>query len=264
MSLRYCIVGAVIALLAPWGLLLVRSLLGQVPLDFSALWLEVATNWTFYVYVATFCLVVLSSSGWELGRREDEQRAQSFTDPLTSLSNRRALTRWLEHELARSTRYQTPLALLMMDLDDLKEINDRFGHAAGDRALRALASSLRMCCRASDLLIRYGGDEFVVVAPETTAAEATELADRIGSVLTQSAVRLNLHSTVLSVSIGVAAIDRPQIDTVTPARLLLSADEALYRAKREHHAIKALEQTSARRPTSPSSQLSKHSSDHHP
>src|SRR6185503_6605263 len=122
-------------------------------------------------------------------------------------------------ELLRADRYGTPLALLIVDVDHLKQVNDRAGHTAGDRALAAVADAMRRSCRATDLPARVGGDELAVLASSTTAAEAVTLAERIRASLPPS----------LSVSIGVADLDGAAAETVEA--LYIAADQALYRAK---------------------------------
>jgi diguanylate cyclase (GGDEF)-like protein len=116
------------------------------------------------------------------------------------------------------------LALLMIDLDRLKTINDRSGHSAGDKALRRVASALRRTCRATDVAARYGGDEFIVLAPGATAAQAMELAERI-----RVAARRSDPVSPISVSIGITDLTRAPDHTAEALRD--SADRALYEAK---------------------------------
>lgn len=104
----------------------------------------------------------------------------SETDVLTGLANARGLFDRLEAELARSRRYHEPLALLLVDLDGLKRINDRHGHHAGDEAIRSLAAVIRFQLRESDVGARWGGDEFAVLAPNTSEHDAVALAAREG------------------------------------------------------------------------------------
>jgi diguanylate cyclase (GGDEF)-like protein len=116
------------------------------------------------------------------------------------------------------------VALLLFDLDVLPTINDRRGHAAGDVALRKVAECLASTCRASDITARYGGDEFIVLLPETRAREAVEMAERI-----RSAVRACLPGSPISVSIGAA--DLASASAASPDALCEAADHALYEAK---------------------------------
>src|SRR3954468_1899233 len=132
-----------------------------------------------YGYLLAATVALTTVLGWVVGRKEDLLETLSVTDPLTGLANRRRMLAAFGDELNRSARYGTPLALLLIDLDRLKEINDRRGHAQGDRALQLVADSLRRSCRATDLAARTGGDEFLVLAVETSAGEALALAHRI-------------------------------------------------------------------------------------
>jgi diguanylate cyclase (GGDEF)-like protein len=185
-----------------------------------------------YLLVATVALTTVL--GWIVGRKEDRLEELSVTDPLTGLANRRRLLAAFGDELNRSARYGTPLALLLIDLDRLKEINDRRGHALGDRALQLVAESLRRSCRATDLAARTGGDEFLVLAVNTSAGEALALAHRICATVRRLGAAANAKEKTMpppevTVSIGVADLD----DITLPTFLSLhaAADAALYAAK---------------------------------
>src|SRR4029078_8568358 len=108
----------------------------------------------------------------------DQLELSSATDPLTDLPNRRYFSSRLRQELFRASRYGVPVTLLLLDLDGLKQINDHYGHSAGDRALCAVADCLKRTCRATDVPVRCGGDEFAVLVPETFAEDALDLAKR--------------------------------------------------------------------------------------
>jgi len=150
-------------------------------------------------------------------------------DPLTNLLNRRSFVRELEVEVRRSQRYSRPLALLLFDFDDLKVLNDTHGHAAGDDALRDVASTLRSELRTADHAFRIGGDEFAVIMPEATEADANAAAERIA----ESAQRSPRPGEWrLTMSVGVALCDS-QRDS---AALLRAADEAMYQMKRRRQA----------------------------
>lgn len=153
----------------------------------------------------------------------------SITDGLTGLYNARYLEARLGEEVARSHRYGHPLALLMMDLDTMKSVNDRFGHLEGNRLLRQVAAILTETVRRSDLVIRYAGDEFVVLMPETTAADARMVAERICGTIAASPFIVGEEQVTVTVSVGVAASDGGQADGES---LIRSADTAMYRAKR--------------------------------
>jgi len=157
-------------------------------------------------------------------RRELERL--SITDDLTGLYNRRYLMETLANEVRRSRRLDHPCALLMADVDHFKEYNDAYGHLAGDEALTRIAGVLRETTRDVDCAVRYGGEEFVVLMPETKAPGAIETAQRIRTRLATD----ELVGGKLSVSIGVAQFPD---DGDTPEALLARADAALYGAKRE-------------------------------
>jgi diguanylate cyclase (GGDEF)-like protein len=179
-----------------------------------------------YAYTSLSLLLLLTVLGWLLGRHEDRLQAGSLTDPLTGLWNRRQLATRLQEELARALRHRTPLSFLLLDVDQLKQLNDRAGHQAGDDALRRVADAIRRSCRRSDVPARYGGDEFAVLAPATAGVDAAALAERICV-----AVREYSDSgPPVSVSIGVADLtDLPTSELHD--ELATAADRALYLAK---------------------------------
>jgi diguanylate cyclase (GGDEF)-like protein/PAS domain S-box-containing protein len=154
---------------------------------------------------------------------EDHLRRQALSDSLTGLANHRRLFDVLQSEICRTKRTEREFSLLLLDLDGLKLINDRFGHLAGDRALCRLAQTLADCCRSIDTAARQGGDEFAVVLPETGAAAATLVARRICELLAKDA-----EEPALSVSVGVASYPN---DADTIGTLLYAADRALYGMK---------------------------------
>jgi diguanylate cyclase (GGDEF)-like protein/PAS domain S-box-containing protein len=154
---------------------------------------------------------------------EDELRRQALSDSLTGLANHRRLFDVLQAEIHRSKRTEREFSLLLLDLDALKVINDRFGHLAGNRALCRLAQTLTDCCRSVDTAARQGGDEFALVLPETKEAAATLVARRVCDLLAKDA-----EEPTLSVSVGVASYPK---DAETIGTLLYAADRALYAMK---------------------------------
>ncbi|HEV2195125.1 MAG TPA: sensor domain-containing diguanylate cyclase [Candidatus Acidoferrum sp.] len=156
-------------------------------------------------------------------RAESQAQLLAITDPLTGLCNYRRILDVLHAEIERSGRTGRPFAVLLLDLDGLKKINDRCGHLAGSRALCRIGDVLRLFCRAVDTAARYGGDEFAVILPETTASAAAFVASRISERIARDS-----EQPALSASIGVAVY--PQ-DGETIEDLLQAADRELYKSK---------------------------------
>ena len=158
-----------------------------------------------------------------------EARQASITDPLTGLWNFRYLTMSLNQETERAARFERPLAVLMLDLDHFKLVNDTYGHARGDEVLREFAQRVRAHIREVDTFARYGGEEFVLVLPETGIAGASSLAERINDAVREGAFGAEgAHPVPVTVSIGAAVFPG---HGATAAQLLSAADRALYVAK---------------------------------
>jgi diguanylate cyclase (GGDEF)-like protein len=152
----------------------------------------------------------------------------SHTDALTYLPNRRKIVGDLQHEVLRTNRYHTPLSVAMLDIDHFKVINDTYGHPVGDEVLRALASELRDHIREPDLVGRIGGEEFLIVLPNTPLQAAGEQADRLCQRIRQLVIPVNNLRLKITVSIGVTEFLVGQENWQS---LLSRADEALYCAK---------------------------------
>ena len=146
-------------------------------------------------------------------------------DGLTGLANRRLFEETLEREVARSHRRRAPLALVVLDVDHFKDVNDTVGHQAGDAVLREVAQAMVGNTKASDLPARYGGDEFVVLLPDCTRADALRVAERL-----RAAVAAEVSAVPVTVSAGVGAMPD---NAGNGERLVAAADAALYAAKRE-------------------------------
>jgi len=176
-------------------------------------------------------LVVPASVGVLLALRRrleaerDAMRRFALRDPLTGLANRRALDERLGYEVARHTRHGESFAVLALDLDGFKAVNDRFGHDAGDELLRDAAAALVDVVRAQDTVVRLGGDEFCVLAPQTDHASAEHLTVRVREAL--GGVTAGLSG--LSASMGAAVFPA---DGTSPDALLAAADLAALEAKR--------------------------------
>jgi diguanylate cyclase (GGDEF)-like protein len=152
----------------------------------------------------------------------------AYHDELTGLPNRALLLDRLKQALVRAKRQQTRLALLFLDLDGFKAINDRLGHAAGDKLLQRVAERLLSCVRGGDTACRYGGDEFVLLLPEVDDEKhAFEVAQKIHGRLARS-YRVDDYSIAVTASIGVAVYP---VDGVSRSDLINQADCAMFRAK---------------------------------
>lgn len=151
-------------------------------------------------------------------------RSLAATDPLTGLANRRAVMEALRRDLARASRSGSPLSLVMLDIDDFKAINDTFGHAEGDEVLRLCARCAKAVTRNGDLVGRIGGDEIVVLLPETDSARARAIGERIRSDLVASSQQ-RAHPTGLSFGVATSA------PSASAHALMAAADRAMYQDK---------------------------------
>ncbi len=154
----------------------------------------------------------------------------AITDPLTGLHNRRYLEGHLQTLFDRATKRGSNLSVMMTDLDHFKQVNDRHGHDGGDSVLREFAQRLRRNVRGMDLACRYGGEEFIVIMPDTDHDTAQQIAERLRSTIERTAFPLGTGKPdiAVTVSIGVSSLSGGA-DTITA--LLKRADEALYAAK---------------------------------
>ncbi len=161
-------------------------------------------------------------------RQAEEAQLAAATDLLTGLATFRVLRERMTHEVERSKRSGDRFTVLFLDLDRLKEINDRFGHESGNEVLRAVAQEIRAAVRASDLAARYGGDEFVVILTRTDLGGAERVAEALRTGVEQVGQRLGYPEGTVTVSVGIAEYDP---DRPSTGDLLVNADRALYRAK---------------------------------
>lgn len=176
-----------------------------------------------------FPTIVGLGFGYLLGKNRAISRAleiQATTDPLTHLCNRRFLNTTLDLELARSSRYQSVFSVILFDVDNFKKINDHYGHLVGDEVLVGIARLLRQHCRQSDILARWGGEEFLVLLPNTHSLEAQDKAEEL-----RLAIRTFSFDQVgqITCSFGVAALNLAQEETCY--QITNRADLALYEAK---------------------------------
>ena len=159
---------------------------------------------------------------------DDLQRVAAL-DPLTGLYNRRFGMKRLEEELARIQRSQTPLSLIIIDLDHFKRLNDTYGHLAGDKVLKRAAGVIRDMLRKGDVVMRYGGEEFIAILPGSDVEDAREVAERIRFAIAQSSVEITGHSLTVTASIGVSCSSNDRLTAAEP--LMRLADSRLYAAK---------------------------------
>jgi diguanylate cyclase (GGDEF)-like protein len=237
---RYAVLGMLLALGGPAGWLLLQAVLGTW--TGGSLTTEVAAHSLLYLYMLASTVLAFGAFGAWAGRlasklavsnRQLEQLAG--TDSLTSLKNTRYFQQRLHSECARAERSGAPLALILLDLDRFKAVNDRFGHSVGDAALAHVGEQISSCCRRGDLACRVGGEEFALLCPDAGLAEARGVADRVCSALNENPFPAPNGPLAITASLGVA------IRRGTPEALYEAADKALYRAKAEGRNRVALE-----------------------
>lgn len=194
-------------------------------------WVVLASSTPFSEQVPRLLPMLMQGFGLALNNammHADLQRVAAL-DPLTNIYNRRFGMKRLDEELSRAARNHTPLALLMLDLDHFKRINDTFGHLSGDKVLVRTANVTREMLREGDILLRYGGEEFVVVLPGASEQDARDVAERIRFAISHTAIEVGDHALTVTTSIGVAAISGK--NAVSSEDLIAQADARLYAAK---------------------------------
>ena len=155
----------------------------------------------------------------------------TIIDALTDIHNKRYFLEFLDRELARSSRYERPLSLVMIDIDKFRAINEEMGHLGGDFTLRELAARIKGNIRKEELFARYGGEEFAVVLPETPLEGAIVLADRLVKVINQQPFQYEDKPIHVTISAGVTTTIGEK--NITPADLIRRADDKLYQAKKD-------------------------------
>jgi len=167
----------------------------------------------------------------ELERVNKELAELATVDALTQVANRRAVEQRLVHEFHRARRYKHPFTVILIDIDHFKSVNDNYGHPMGDKVLIEVAAAIRQSTRNTDMVARFGGEEFIVLAPETPAANGGLVAERIRqSIHKRTSSKSDQGLTAVTASLGVASTD---LAVATETELVARADQALYRAKRE-------------------------------
>ena len=239
-------IGAVLGVLlgfgAPLGAILFRPILAG---EMSYEWIrqDIIRYVDFYVYMAFSTPLVFGLFGAYLGYLNDEIQCQktslenintllkdqSMTDDATGLYNHRHLMEVIEKELMRAKRYSRFLSGMMVDVDDFKSINDYYGHLIGDSVLREMAAILKNDVRKVDLVGRYGGDEFVVLLPETSGELARNVANRIQKDVRQ--YRFKTLRDYISVSVSIGVVHFSDVKDFDKLLFVEKLDEAMYKAK---------------------------------
>ena len=217
---HYATIGILLSFIGPLGDWLVVKLFAR------------STNDSFYltlIYIELFSLVFFSVFGYILGRSTEKLEQLAFHDNLTGLYNRHYLFEKLSELMALHKRYQEKLSLVMLDLDHFKKVNDSYGHAVGDKTLKAAAKCIMEEIRDTDFGSRYGGEEFIIICPHTGVSDCHEVAERIRIAIN------NLQSDALgfpgpqTISAGVYELSSGQDASLM--KILNNVDEALYHAK---------------------------------
>lgn len=181
------------------------------------------------VVLCAACIFGLSHA-YEVTREqaEDRLRALALRDPLTGLCNRAGMAEAFQRQRAQARRYGTPLAIVLIDLDHFKQVNDRYGHETGDKVLIAFAECLTSTLRESDLACRLGGEEFALMLPRTGIKEAQHTAERLRHAIAQAHSEHNGHRISVTATLGVAELESAKDDLQS---LLARADRRLYQGK---------------------------------
>ncbi len=173
--------------------------------------------------------LALQAANQKLAAAHDEMEKMAMQDALTGIRNRRGFFRAAESELARIRRQEADCTVLMLDIDYFKRINDTYGHDVGDRVLKAFSNSVERHLRPSDIFARMGGEEFVVLLPDTDLSQAKEIAERIRQAIAELLIPVNQASISITVSIGISSWR--EIESPSLRAMLSCADARLYRAK---------------------------------
>lgn len=206
-----------------------RDEIGQLTMTFNMMADELASSHNKLVELNAELEDRVTKRTMALEEANSRLREMAARDALTGLYNRRHFNDLLGQLFAESTRYHSDLTLMMLDLDNFKRVNDTLGHQTGDKLLRMTADVLLQCIRESDVAVRYGGDEFIVLWPQTSPEEARASAERILTRFRSELIKEIPEASIASLSIGVAS--RRSDEPSEPMHLVQLADEALYLAK---------------------------------
>jgi diguanylate cyclase (GGDEF)-like protein len=191
-----------------------------------------APDWLLYAYMGLGTMLVFGTFGFLLGRLERRLLREVVRDPLTGAYNRAFFDQALERAVENTRRTGAPMALIALDIDHFKRVNDQYGHAAGDDVLREFVLVVGRSLRPRDILVRVGGEEFAVILPACGMDEALEVAERIRANVAINSVRTDAGAIHIRVSAGVAPWPLPDRYGSRDGRALeKAADQALYEAK---------------------------------
>lgn len=217
--------GMLLSLGAPLGWWMLQAALFAGPR-------RLAPDWLLYAYMGLGTMLAFAVFGYYLGQRERQLLREVVRDPLTGAYNRAYYDQALAAAMDEARRSGCPMALIALDIDHFKQVNDRYGHAAGDDALREFVLVVGRSLRPRDTLVRIGGEEFAVILPACGMEEAAEVAERIRVNVAASAVRTDAGTFHVRVSAGVALWPLPDDDRGQDGHALeKAADRALYAAK---------------------------------
>ncbi len=175
------------------------------------------------IFMRSFSLILNNSL------QHEQMQKLAALDPLTGIYNRRFGLNRLKEECSRSTRFNSPLGILMLDIDKFKMVNDTYGHIAGDRVIKRIVGEIQRILRNGDIVVRYGGEEFLVILPGASNDNAYKVAERIRYSVSQSKTIYGENEIQVKVSIGIDSF--PESNVVDHTDLIAHADEALYTAK---------------------------------
>ena len=215
--------GLILSTASPLGWIVIQFMVGRDP--FSKEYFDSLL----YCYMSVATALVFALMGYAIGKRELMITDLALTDSLTSLYNKRYFSSRLEQEFARSIRHNYPIAIIQIDIDFFKKINDTYGHQAGDEVLKSIAIIVKDNCRANEIAARVGGEELSIIAFDCTEKEAFSLAERIRYKISLLDFTQLGISVPVTASFGVAVADK---STTKALDVYQHADEALYVAKK--------------------------------
>lgn len=226
-SQRYlrAIQGAGYSFGSPLGLLLLRAAQGIHPLE------ELSVNYDIYLYMIFGSMVTFIIFGYMAGKNEDKYETLSIIDPLTNLYNRRYFNARLEEEFAIAERKLNDLSLVILDIDNFKSINDKYGHSIGDKVLMSVSNSISNVIRKGETLARIGGEEFAIIFPDCSEEIVLKIIERVRKSISETHIEIGNNKEInVTVSAGIACYNKEK-NFKSISDLFEAADKALYKAK---------------------------------